>query len=49
MTTVNGLLRKLLGLHLFRDAPTLMNTWRLVKACMTEFGAPRFLVTNNTA
>jgi len=44
---LDGFSRKLLELRVFRDAPTSMNIWRLVKTCITEFGAPRFLVTDH--
>ena len=44
---LDGFSRKLLGLRVFRDAPMSMDMWRLVKACITEFGAPRFLVTDH--
>ncbi len=44
---LDGFSRKLLELRVFRDAPTSMNIWRLVKTCIAEFGAPRFLVTDH--
>jgi transposase InsO family protein len=44
---LDGFSRKLLGLRVFRDAPTSMDVWRMVKACLEEFGAPRFLVTDH--
>ena len=44
---LDGFSRKLLGLRVFRDAPTSMDMWRLVKECIFEFGAPRFLVTDH--
>ena len=44
---LDGFSRKLLGLRVFRDAPTSMDIWRMTKACLSEFGAPRFLVTDH--
>jgi transposase InsO family protein len=44
---LDGFSRKLLGLRVFRDAPTSMDAWRLVRSCIAEFGAPRFLVTDH--
>jgi len=44
---LDGFSRKLLGLRVFRDAPTSMDIWRMVKTCIAEFGAPRFLVTDH--
>ncbi len=44
---LDGFSRKLLGLRVFRDAPTSMNIWRMVKTCIAEFGEPRFLVTDH--
>jgi transposase InsO family protein len=44
---LDGFSRKLLGLRVFRDAPASMDVWRMVKACLEEFGAPRFLVTDH--
>jgi transposase InsO family protein len=44
---LDGFSRQLLGLRVFHDAPASMDAWRLVKACIAEFGAPRFLVTDH--
>jgi transposase InsO family protein len=44
---LDGFSRKLLGLRVFRDAPSSMDIWKLVKGCLAEFGAPRFLVTDH--
>jgi transposase InsO family protein len=44
---LDGFSRKLLGLRVLRDAPTSMDIWRLVKACIAESGVHRFLVTDH--
>ncbi len=44
---VDGFSRKLLALRVYRDAPATLNMLALVRRCVGEFGAPRFLVTDH--
>ena len=44
---VDGFSRKLLALRVYRDAPSTRNMLALVKNCVKEFGAPKFLVTDH--